>query len=266
MHFVKGPVEETIPPRRPSGSPAAARHRLVRVDPPRARPPVPALAPSGVLIIDDYGHWAGARQAVDEFFAGRPARAAAPGRLHRPHRGEARRPEPLDLSQVPPACPLPSPCAEYHSTTARSASSRSQRGPSRAPRAPGRVQCEEARLVRMRPRSSVQRSSPGQSSVRRSTIQRDGARVASAGPKFQPPASAGLSSASASAQVARERVEHVLPGPHRVGVAHLIGAPLSAARMASGISRSSPQSPPPITLPARPRPARREPSPKNDRR
>jgi hypothetical protein len=24
-----------------------------------------------VLIIDDYGHWAGARQAVDEYFAGR---------------------------------------------------------------------------------------------------------------------------------------------------------------------------------------------------
>jgi hypothetical protein len=28
--------------------------------------------PGGVLIIDDYGHWAGARDAVDEFFAGRP--------------------------------------------------------------------------------------------------------------------------------------------------------------------------------------------------
>ena len=29
------------------------------------------LEPGGVLIIDDYGHWAGAREAVDEFFAKR---------------------------------------------------------------------------------------------------------------------------------------------------------------------------------------------------
>jgi O-methyltransferase len=31
----------------------------------------PRLAPGGVLIIDDYGHWGGARKAVDEYFAGR---------------------------------------------------------------------------------------------------------------------------------------------------------------------------------------------------
>ena len=30
----------------------------------------PRLAPGGVLIIDDYGHWQGARKAVDEYFAG----------------------------------------------------------------------------------------------------------------------------------------------------------------------------------------------------
>src|SRR5437867_1862945 len=29
----------------------------------------PRLAPHGVLIIDDYGHWVGAKQAVDEYFA-----------------------------------------------------------------------------------------------------------------------------------------------------------------------------------------------------
>jgi len=29
----------------------------------------PKLSPGGVLIIDDYGHWRGARQAVDEYFA-----------------------------------------------------------------------------------------------------------------------------------------------------------------------------------------------------
>lgn len=30
------------------------------------------LSPNGVLIIDDYGHFPGARRAVDEFFSGRP--------------------------------------------------------------------------------------------------------------------------------------------------------------------------------------------------
>lgn len=29
------------------------------------------LQPGGVLIVDDFGHWAGARQAVEEYFAGR---------------------------------------------------------------------------------------------------------------------------------------------------------------------------------------------------
>ncbi|TAG71482.1 MAG: macrocin O-methyltransferase, partial [Runella slithyformis] len=29
----------------------------------------PLLAKDGVLIIDDYGHWQGARKAVDQYFA-----------------------------------------------------------------------------------------------------------------------------------------------------------------------------------------------------
>jgi hypothetical protein len=29
----------------------------------------PTLSNSGVLIIDDYGHWQGSRKAVDEYFA-----------------------------------------------------------------------------------------------------------------------------------------------------------------------------------------------------
>jgi hypothetical protein len=32
----------------------------------------PRLSGGGVLIIDDYGEWAGARKAVDEYFAEQP--------------------------------------------------------------------------------------------------------------------------------------------------------------------------------------------------
>jgi len=32
----------------------------------------PRLAAGGVLILDDYGHWGGARKAVDDYFASRP--------------------------------------------------------------------------------------------------------------------------------------------------------------------------------------------------
>ncbi|WP_206376817.1 TylF/MycF/NovP-related O-methyltransferase [Sphingomonas sp. G-3-2-10] len=32
----------------------------------------PRLSPGGVLIIDDYGSWGGAKKAVDEYFAGKP--------------------------------------------------------------------------------------------------------------------------------------------------------------------------------------------------
>lgn len=34
----------------------------------------PRLAPEGVLIVDDYGYWRGARKAVDEYFAAHPPR------------------------------------------------------------------------------------------------------------------------------------------------------------------------------------------------
>ena len=31
----------------------------------------PALSVGGVLIIDDYGHWCGSREATDKYFAAR---------------------------------------------------------------------------------------------------------------------------------------------------------------------------------------------------
>lgn len=45
----------------------------------------PRLVRGGVLIIDDYGHWAGAKRAVDEYFAANPVwlhRIDYTGRLH----------------------------------------------------------------------------------------------------------------------------------------------------------------------------------------
>jgi len=34
----------------------------------------PRLSPGGICILDDYGHWQGARRAVDEYFSGNPPR------------------------------------------------------------------------------------------------------------------------------------------------------------------------------------------------
>jgi hypothetical protein len=69
IHFIKGKVEETIPNRIP-GKIALLRldtdwyestkHELNHL--------FPLLAKGGILIIDDYGHWAGAKKAVDEYF------------------------------------------------------------------------------------------------------------------------------------------------------------------------------------------------------
>jgi len=42
----------------------STRHELVHL--------YPRLAPGGVLIIDDYGHFEGARRATDEYFADDP--------------------------------------------------------------------------------------------------------------------------------------------------------------------------------------------------
>jgi O-methyltransferase len=80
LHLVQGPVEETIPGAAPERLALlrldtdwyeSTRHELEHL--------YPRLVPGGVLIIDDYGHWEGARRAVDEHFA----RAAEPLLLHR---------------------------------------------------------------------------------------------------------------------------------------------------------------------------------------
>jgi O-methyltransferase len=70
VHLVKGPVEQTLPDNAPEGVALlrldtdwyeSTRHELEHL--------YPKLVQGGVLIIDDYGHWDGARRAVDEHLA-----------------------------------------------------------------------------------------------------------------------------------------------------------------------------------------------------
>jgi O-methyltransferase len=69
IHFIKGKVEDTIPATLPQRLSllrldtdwyASTRHELEHL--------FPLLVAKGVLIIDDYGDWQGARKAVDEYF------------------------------------------------------------------------------------------------------------------------------------------------------------------------------------------------------
>lgn len=69
LHFVQGKVEDTIPAQAPEGIAllrldtdwySSTRHELIHL--------YPRLHVDGVLIIDDYGWWQGAKQAVDEYF------------------------------------------------------------------------------------------------------------------------------------------------------------------------------------------------------
>lgn len=73
VHLCKGMVEETLPREAPETIAIlrldtdwyeSTKHELEHL--------YPRLAVGGVLIIDDYGYWAGARKAVDEYFADRP--------------------------------------------------------------------------------------------------------------------------------------------------------------------------------------------------
>ncbi len=80
LHFVRGPVEQTIPDEAPEHLALlrldtdwyeSTRHELEHL--------FPRLVPGGVLILDDYGHWDGARKAVDEFFVANPPGRFSPG-------------------------------------------------------------------------------------------------------------------------------------------------------------------------------------------
>jgi hypothetical protein len=70
IHLVPGLVEETIPREAPERVAllrmdtdwyASTRHQLEHL--------YPRLSLGGVLIVDDYGHYAGAKRAVEEYFA-----------------------------------------------------------------------------------------------------------------------------------------------------------------------------------------------------
>lgn len=70
VHLVKGKVEDTIPQSAPNEIAIlrldtdwyeSTRHELEHL--------YPRLQQGGVLLIDDYGYWAGCRKAVDEYFS-----------------------------------------------------------------------------------------------------------------------------------------------------------------------------------------------------
>jgi O-methyltransferase len=70
VHYVGGRVEDTLPDQAPDRISLlrldtdwyeSTRHELEHL--------FPRLVPGGVLIIDDYGFWKGARRAVDEYLA-----------------------------------------------------------------------------------------------------------------------------------------------------------------------------------------------------
>jgi hypothetical protein len=68
IHLIKGKVEDTIPASAPDEIALlrldtdwyeSTRHELVHL--------FPRLACGGILIVDDYGHWQGCKEAVDEY-------------------------------------------------------------------------------------------------------------------------------------------------------------------------------------------------------
>ena len=69
IHLIKGDVEDVIPRASPDRLAflrldtdwyASTKHELTYL--------YPLLSEGGILIVDDYGHWQGAKKAVDEYF------------------------------------------------------------------------------------------------------------------------------------------------------------------------------------------------------
>jgi len=70
VHFVRGPVETTVPANLPEAFSLlrldtdwyeSTKHEMTHM--------YPRVSEGGVLIVDDYGMWRGSQQAVDEYFA-----------------------------------------------------------------------------------------------------------------------------------------------------------------------------------------------------
>ena len=70
IHFIEGKVEHTIPAHIPEKIALlrldtdwyeSTKHELIHL--------FPLLQPNGVLILDDYGYWQGAKKAVDEYIS-----------------------------------------------------------------------------------------------------------------------------------------------------------------------------------------------------
>jgi O-methyltransferase len=68
IHYIKGRVEDTVPAAAPERIALlrldtdwyeSTRHEMIHL--------FPRLCVGGVLVLDDYGHWLGARRAVDEY-------------------------------------------------------------------------------------------------------------------------------------------------------------------------------------------------------
>lgn len=75
IRFIKGDVSETLTDNKPDAIAllrldtdwyASTRSELEQL--------YDRLTPGGICILDDYGHWQGARQAVDEYFVEHPPR------------------------------------------------------------------------------------------------------------------------------------------------------------------------------------------------